>query len=496
LIKIQSNYFKQGLFNLLLSYFAILIAFIDVIIKARVLSTEEIGVISIIVTLTTIAASLVNMGSNTLIVKYFYHVNTNANIKITFLTTVTLFSLLNSLVVFILMYFFKFKIVESFDNAIFEKYYNLLFHMILFEAVNKIWLSIFRAENRSVLANIIDNISVKILTFVLIILIYYNLIHYDIYIKIFSLIYILRTVLFSISYFIKNPLVKPDLSIITNKNISIAVNYSLFMFLSGFTGIVTTSVDKLMLGSMLNVRTVGVYSIILALPVLLRTIGRSFLMTGHSRISHYWQQNREDKIQKLYKENTSLQMFLGFFIFIIVFVFGKEFLNFIGKEYSTAYIALIFLMVGELINISTGMCGGIIAFSNKYKFDLYIQLMLVFLTIVSNLIFIPKWGLNGAALATSISLSLYNIIKVIFVKKSFKLFPYDKKTIKFLITVFAFFIGLYVLQNKMNIVNIVTIIIISIISFVIYLFMNILIVKQQFFIDISLIQKLKFNFRK
>jgi O-antigen/teichoic acid export membrane protein len=48
--------------------------------------------------------------------------------------------------------------------------------------------------------------------------------------------------------------------------------------------------------------------------------------------------------------------------------------------------------------------------------------------VVFNMIFIPMYGIEGAALATFLSVFIYNTIKLLFVVTRMKLYPFTKKT--------------------------------------------------------------------
>jgi O-antigen/teichoic acid export membrane protein len=49
--------------------------------------------------------------------------------------------------------------------------------------------------------------------------------------------------------------------------------------------------------------------------------------------------------------------------------------------------------------------------------------------IVLNAVFIPRYGINGSAFATLLTIMIYNTIKFLFVIKKLKLFPFTSKTI-------------------------------------------------------------------
>ena len=52
------------------------------------------------------------------------------------------------------------------------------------------------------------------------------------------------------------------------------------------------------------------------------------------------------------------------------------------------------------------------------------MLMLVIVTIILNLIFIPMYGITGAALAAMISIVFYNLLRLTFVWYNFKMQPF------------------------------------------------------------------------
>ena len=56
-------------------------------------------------------------------------------------------------------------------------------------------------------------------------------------------------------------------------------------------------------------------------------------------------------------------------------------------------------------------------------------MMLFVLAIINNLIFIPIWGIEGAAVATCLSSFIYNAVKYFYIWKTFKLQPFDRNTL-------------------------------------------------------------------
>lgn len=61
------------------------------------------------------------------------------------------------------------------------------------------------------------------------------------------------------------------------------------------------------------------------------------------------------------------------------------------------------------------------------------MVILVALLVVSNFIFIPIYGITGAALASALSFFVYNLLKFLYLNINFKLKPYNLKILIILI---------------------------------------------------------------
>ena len=84
------------------------------------------------------------------------------------------------------------------------------------------------------------------------------------------------------------------------------------------------------------------------------------------------------------------------------------------------------------------------------------QFVLVLIVILTNWLFIPKFEITGAAIATCISVFTYNIIRYIYLWTKFGIQPFSKSTlIVFIILIIAFFIGVNIKFEFHPILNII-----------------------------------------
>ena len=78
------------------------------------------------------------------------------------------------------------------------------------------------------------------------------------------------------------------------------------------------------------------------------------------------------------------------------------------------------------------------------------------LNVVANLIFIPRFGIVGVAMATLFAMTLYNMMKMGYVYHKFKMQPFTSKTIWIiLIAIICYLVGVYFPSSGIPILDII-----------------------------------------
>lgn len=133
------------------------------------------------------------------------------------------------------------------------------------------------------------------------------------------------------------------------------------------------------------------------------------------------------------KKNEDLQRIVAFsargiFAFtviagILLVIFGKYFLSFFGHTFVVAYIPLLILLSGRIVNSLTGPAGLLMTMTCYHNQAGCIVAIGASINIILNSLLIPLMGLNGAAIATATSLSLSNIVMLTYVWKKLRINP-------------------------------------------------------------------------
>jgi O-antigen/teichoic acid export membrane protein len=140
---------------------------------------------------------------------------------------------------------------------------------------------------------------------------------------------------------------------------------------------------------------------------------------------------RDYKTLSLVVQNSSkIMIILALPILIFFLFFPSWILSFFGPQFSQGAHILIILAIGQFINVSTGSVGYLLMMSGN---EVLMRNNLIFCAIFGvllNFLLISEYGILGAAIATSIILSIQNIIALILVWKKLHIMTFPYLTIK------------------------------------------------------------------
>jgi O-antigen/teichoic acid export membrane protein len=154
-------------------------------------------------------------------------------------------------------------------------------------------------------------------------------------------------------------------------------------------------------------------------------------------IADYIAKNDIEALGKFHKKTSLYLFFIGSVLLTIILVGMDDLFALMnkGQELMKGKSVIFFLGLATLFDLATGFNGYIISFSKYYRFNIISMLFLAVVTIVANLLFISftNLGITGVSIATFISLTLFNLLKINFNYKKFKIHPFSKSYISIII---------------------------------------------------------------
>jgi O-antigen/teichoic acid export membrane protein len=418
------------------------------------LTLEQLGLIDVLIIISMLLARISYLGTQGSITKFFsYFKDKNT------LTTFTGFFLLIPLIGYVifgcLFYIFQEEIIHQFskNKELLTSYYYFIFPLALIVIFKEIFSTYSINNLRLTVPSLLNEIILRFGTLILLLLIGYSYISFYNYVVLLTIIYALTVITliiyckinFNFNFNFKFSLIRKD----DYKNIS---TYSFFIFLAGISGMVSQYTDSIMLASIKGFESSAIYSIAFFIGMSIEMPKRAITSITSSVIAKHWNDNNKTEIHKLYKQSSINQGVIGAFLFLLVLVNIDEIFFLLPKSdiLSAGKNVAIIIGISRLIDMVTGVNSEILRTSKYYKVDLFVLISFIGISIISNLVLIPILGLNGAAVATLISVFLYNLIRYLILKKLFSFEPFTVKTLQ-LFLIILLFVGINYIMIDFNI---------------------------------------------
>ena len=207
--------------------------------------------------------------------------------------------------------------------------------------------------------------------------------------------------------------------------------FSLPLFAVYSLASITTQTDTLMLGYLSSVRQVGIYNsaAILAafIPVFLAPITLIYLPVASGLVAHEYHL----ELKTVYRSATKWLFIFTLPLLLVFFLYSESVLGLaFGDNYLGATRALQLLCLGEFIHTFLGPNSTtLIAYGNSKVLMFNFGISAV-TNITLNLLFIPRWGISGAAAASFISLALINVLNSGYIFRRYGVHPFSSSYVK------------------------------------------------------------------
>ena len=127
----------------------------------------------------------------------------------------------------------------------------------------------------------------------------------------------------------------------------------------------------------------------------------------------------------MYKSTSKWNFLVVLPLVLLILLFATEIIRLLyGNDYAPGSTALIILSFGIAMNDFSGTAGNILVGSGHTKLNLVCEAIAAVMNILLNILLIPRYGITGAAVATSISYTARNISAVSFVYFKFGIHPF------------------------------------------------------------------------
>jgi O-antigen/teichoic acid export membrane protein len=414
---------KKSFSGVIISYTGIMIGtFIIIILLPKFFSPEEFGLRSFIFDLSLILAQLFMAGLSGSIIKYYPKIKKSSNLKGELL--IKSLGIVFILFVFTLLLFtlFKSQIISLFENQspLASNYFIYGIFLGFTVAIFQILETYSRNIHSFNYSRFLRDIVFRVFSIILIFFFGLNYINMSSFwnLTILSYIIISLILLFHISerdslkFEIKSLWRKPKQS----KEIS---TYSTFSLLSSSSSMFLSRIDAIMITVLIGLESTAIYSMVIFISILIETPRKILSQVISPLISTALNNSDQEQLDMIYKKTSETLTLVGTFSLAIVWVNLDLLFSFItnGQLFATGKTAFLLLAFAKIIDMFFSCNNEILSYSKEYKQNFISNFLLILISIISNYLLIPTWGLTGAAAATLGSVIAFNIYKAIITPK-------------------------------------------------------------------------------
>ena len=440
---------RQSFWSTIVIYFGVVLGFINsIILFPAFLDTEQIGLIRQIISASTILIPLTTFGVNSAYVKFYPFFKDKVSGKKQFFSFNFIIVIISYVITSSLLYIFfdEIKFIFTEKSNLFIDYFYVVYYILFILSISALFESHLRARYDTVMSNIVNGVSNRFLTAITILLLSQSIINFNELVNLQIAIYSFGLLILlyhsnkkdSISFSFKFPEIRPYYHKI--------LNFSSYAFLGSFSNIIVLNVDVLMVTSLLGLSQTGIYTTAFYIGMIIEIPRRAISQISIPFISENIKNQNITKIENYYKEISLHQTLIGVLFYLLVIINLDQIFNLIPNSESFMSGKNVVFIIGftKLIIMFFSFNSEIISLSKYYRFTVITIIILAITSIALNLFLIPIFGIEGAAYASLISISIFNIVKFIFLKIKMKISPFSNKPIIVLIIgLFIYYLSFY-----------------------------------------------------
>lgn len=428
---------RQSIFSTVFLYMGIVIGYVNVtLLYPTILGSEGFGFTRFLISTGAILGVFGQMGLSGVMLRFFPFFQDKERNHNGFLGLALLLSLIGVVLVTLFILIFKSWVIEQFSDptsvGLITRYYLLLIPAFVFT----VYYAILQAYSTSLLKAAIPfffrEVFSRLFSFALLIVYYLEWVTFEQFMYIFVLEGGFRTIgMLVYLKWLKQLSFKIDWSIFQKPIFKEMVEYGLYILLASGSSLIISGIDIVMISAFMGFGFTGIYFAFLAATRMITVPASSINTVSSPIVAKAWKENNTELILQLYRKTAITQLVAGLLLFIGVWANLDNFcfiLGHSGEDYFIGREVAIFIGLGSIFNVMTGINGAIIVHSKYYRWNLFFVLFLVGLTYLTNYLLIPVHGIIGAGLATMITVILYNALKLVFVWVKFKMHPFTKNS--------------------------------------------------------------------
>lgn len=391
------------------------------------------GLVAFMLSSANIIMPLMAFGAHNTIIKFYSAFKTKNSLN-SFLTLMLLLPLALIIPIGLIGCFTYEAIGEllSQKNPIVKDYVWYIFVSAIAMAYFEVFFAWSKTQLQTVFGNFMKEVFHRVGVMLLLFAVYFKWLDVEQFIVGIVGVYILRMLIMKLYAFtVRFPVIK----FYRIEGLRAILKYSALIIVAGSIATIILDIDSFMLGMYIPIQEVAYYGVGIYIATVIVVPSRSMQQILQPLTAQYLNDKNKVALKDLYIRSSQTLFIIGGFIFLIITININTLYLLIPEEFSGGLVVVFMVGIAKLYDCLMG-CNNVVLFnSDYYRVVLLFGVILTVLTVFLNILFIPMFGINGAAFATFLAVSVYNSIKIYFVKIKFDMMPFNKDTAKVLLLI-------------------------------------------------------------
>ncbi len=201
--------------------------------------------------------------------------------------------------------------------------------------------------------------------------------------------------------------------------------YATLSWLTALSANAIQIIGSIMVNDTAGLKSTGIYTIMFYFGSVIALPAASLYKVAGTIIADAWKRNDTAHIADVYARSCLNQLIIGMLVFVGIAANLPNVFQWLPAGYEAGYYVVLWIGLGKLIDMATGVNGVILATSRYYAYDSAFFIALIVITIGVNAWLIPRYGINGAAVGAAFVTALYNFVRTVFVWVAFGMQPFS-----------------------------------------------------------------------
>lgn len=182
--------------------------------------------------------------------------------------------------------------------------------------------------------------------------------------------------------------------------------------------VIRINTDLLLVGTLLEPAELGIYTAAVRTATLVSFALGIGSVVAQPQLSALHARRNRAELEHFFAATTRWIFLASLLAGIVVVVFGARILEFFGRDFASGYPSLLILTVGHVLAAVLGPLTSFLMMTGRQDSAAVVHVSSAVANVLLNLVLIPRFGIVGAAFASSLSLIIMQLVLWVLARRS------------------------------------------------------------------------------